>query len=65
MPVPAGPGTNEFRCDLCGRLFNAKSELDTHQVDCAAAYHSGGANKEQEQPKAKEHGADHTWVSKP
>ena len=65
MPVPASPGTNEFRCEMCGRFFNTSGELDEHQADCAQAYQSGRANKEEEQPKAGQKGADHEWVSTP
>jgi hypothetical protein len=37
MPTPAGPGTNEFRCDACGRWFNTESELASHQFECVMA----------------------------
>lgn len=33
----AGPDTNEFRCETCGRWFNTKAELDAHQPECALA----------------------------
>ena len=34
MPTPAGPGTNEFRCNACGRWFNTQAELSSHEVEC-------------------------------
>jgi hypothetical protein len=34
MPTPAGPGTNEFRCNACGRWFNTQAELSGHEVEC-------------------------------
>jgi hypothetical protein len=37
MPTPAGPGTNEFRCNACGRWFNTQAELSTHEVECRNA----------------------------
>lgn len=37
MPVPAGPNTNEFRCNACGRWFNAQAELSAHEVECRVA----------------------------
>ncbi|MBV9082812.1 MAG: hypothetical protein JOZ62_09065 [Acidobacteriaceae bacterium] len=33
----AGPGTNQFRCESCGRYFNTEAELSEHQVECQAA----------------------------
>lgn len=36
MPTPASPGTNQFRCNACGRYFNSQSELSTHEVECRA-----------------------------
>jgi hypothetical protein len=65
MPVPASPGTSEFRCEMCGRFFNTQGEIDEHQADCEQAYRSGRPNKEQEQPKAGEKGPDGEWVSTP
>ncbi|HZU26029.1 MAG TPA: hypothetical protein VFA04_10930 [Bryobacteraceae bacterium] len=37
MPSPAGPGTNQFRCNACGRYFNTQEELSTHEVECREA----------------------------
>ena len=37
MPTPASPGTNQFRCNACGRYFNTQSELSTHEVECRTA----------------------------
>lgn len=65
MPVPASPGTNQYRCELCGRYFNTQAELDEHQRDCAEAYRSGRPHKEEEQPKAKPHDPDRDWASTP
>ncbi len=33
----ASPGTNQFKCDGCGRFFNTEEELSTHAVECRAA----------------------------
>ncbi len=37
MPSPAPEGTNQFRCNACGRYFNAPSELRDHETQCRAA----------------------------
>jgi tRNA(Ile2) C34 agmatinyltransferase TiaS len=37
MPTPASPGTNEYRCNACGRYFNTPEELSSHEVECRAA----------------------------
>jgi hypothetical protein len=37
LPSPAGPGTNEFRCNACGRYFNTQEELASHEVECRTA----------------------------
>jgi tRNA(Ile2) C34 agmatinyltransferase TiaS len=37
MPSPASPGTNQFRCNACGRYFNTQAELTQHEFDCRAA----------------------------
>jgi len=37
MPSPASPGTNQFRCNACGRYFNTQEELSTHETECRAA----------------------------
>jgi len=33
----AGPGTNQFQCESCGRYFNTQQELSEHAVDCRLA----------------------------
>lgn len=33
----ASPGTNQFRCETCGRFFNTQTELSEHEVECRAA----------------------------
>src|SRR5438309_7924896 len=33
----AGPDTNEFRCNACGRFFNSRSELSAHEGECRLA----------------------------
>lgn len=33
----AGPETNEFRCNACGRFFNSKGELSSHEGECRLA----------------------------
>ena len=43
MPTNQSPGTNQLRCDACGRFFNTEDELRTHQQDCIAAQQSGAA----------------------
>ena len=40
MPSPASPGTNQFRCNACGRYFNASAELSVHEVECRLAKQS-------------------------
>ena len=37
MPTPAGPDTNRFRCNACGRYFNDSEELRAHEVECRVA----------------------------
>jgi hypothetical protein len=37
MPTPAGPDTNQFRCNACGRYFNTADELGTHEPECRTA----------------------------
>jgi hypothetical protein len=41
MPTPAGPETNKFRCESCGRWFNAEGEFRVHQTECSAAEQTG------------------------
>lgn len=33
----AGPDTNRFRCESCGRFFNTEQELAEHQPECQLA----------------------------
>ena len=37
MPSPAGPETNNFRCNACGRYFNTQGELSAHETECRRA----------------------------
>jgi tRNA(Ile2) C34 agmatinyltransferase TiaS len=37
MPTPASPGTNQFRCNACGRYFNTNEELAAHEPECRLA----------------------------
>jgi len=37
MPTEASPSTNQYRCNACGRYFNAAAELAEHSVECRAA----------------------------
>jgi ribosome-binding protein aMBF1 (putative translation factor) len=65
MPTPAGPGTSQYRCEMCGRHFNTPGELEAHQKDCGEAYRSGRPDKEKKQPKAAPPDPDRDWVSTP
>lgn len=33
----AGPNTNRFRCETCGRYFNTQEELAAHETECRLA----------------------------
>lgn len=33
----ASPGTNQFRCESCGRYFNTEEELREHATECQLA----------------------------
>lgn len=33
----AGPGTNQFHCESCGRYFNTQEELSAHTIECNLA----------------------------
>lgn len=46
MPTPAGPGTNQFRCNACGRYFNTEGELREHDLECRAAKQSTETGRE-------------------
>jgi hypothetical protein len=38
----AGPGTNQFRCETCGRYFNSRGELSEHEPECRLAKAASG-----------------------
>ncbi len=54
MPTPASPGTNQFRCDSCGRWFNTEEEISRHQVDCKGAEQSGAPPRKHVTPEEEE-----------
>jgi hypothetical protein len=58
MPTPAGPDTNQFRCESCGRFFNDAEEFERHHRECEARQ----AHPQQEAPDY-EH--DREWNSVP
>jgi hypothetical protein len=67
MPTPAGPDTNEFRCNACGRYFNTASELAGHEVECRLARVTTEAGRrdleeEDRNPRPKN---DHDSVERP
>jgi hypothetical protein len=67
MPTPAGPDTNEFRCNACGRYFNTASELASHEVECRLARVTTEAGRrdleeEDRNPRPKN---DHDSVERP
>jgi hypothetical protein len=33
----AGPNTNQFHCESCGRYFNTQTELWAHEIECRLA----------------------------
>jgi len=41
----AGPGTNQYRCNACGRYFNTATELSTHEPECRLAKASTDAGR--------------------
>jgi hypothetical protein len=41
----AGPGTNQFHCDSCGRYFNTQDELSAHQTECRLAKNATAAGR--------------------
>jgi len=63
MPTPQSPGTNEFRCEACGRHFNTQQEFTQHERECAAARSTGRPDKPDATPR--EEGEDREWVSTP
>lgn len=38
MPTPAGPDTNQFHCEFCGRWFNEEHAFRDHQIECRLAH---------------------------
>jgi hypothetical protein len=65
MPTPAGPNTNQFRCEACGRHFNSEGELKDHQVGCLEAKQSGKIHGDKISDRPAEEGEDREWVSTP
>jgi hypothetical protein len=47
MPSPASPGTNQFRCNACGRYFNTQQELSAHEPECRTAKVSTNTGREE------------------
>lgn len=45
MPTPASPGTNQYRCNACGRYFNTEDQLQSHEVECRATKTSTPAGR--------------------
>lgn len=43
----ASPGTNQFRCNACGRYFNTEAELSQHETECALAKAATSAGRNQ------------------
>ena len=62
MPTPASPGTNQFRCEACGRHFNTASELKQHAAECEAAKRS---QVHKEQPVDASAEKSREWKSVP
>jgi hypothetical protein len=42
----AGPNTNQFRCNACGRYFNTQNELSQHEPECRIAKVATQAGRE-------------------
>jgi predicted nucleic acid-binding Zn ribbon protein len=47
MPTPASPGTDQYRCNACGRYFNTAQDLSDHAAECRVAKEATGAGAEQ------------------
>jgi hypothetical protein len=62
MPSPAGPDTNQFRCEACGRYFNSREELDRHASECQAVKASQPHKEKAEEPNYSQ---DRDWKSAP
>ncbi len=43
----AGPNTNQFRCNSCGRYFNTQSELSQHEPECRTAKAATATGREE------------------
>ena len=43
----AGPNTNQFRCNSCGRYFNTQNELSQHEPECRTAKVSTATGREE------------------
>ena len=43
----AGPETNQFRCETCGRWFNTRLELSEHEPECRLAKAATAAGRNQ------------------
>ena len=41
----AGPGTNQFHCESCGRSFNTQTELSAHETECRLAKQATAAGR--------------------
>jgi hypothetical protein len=46
MPSPAPEGTNQYRCNACGRYFNTEAEIRDHETQCRAAKMATEAGRE-------------------
>lgn len=64
MPTEAGPETNRYRCEACGRHFNTENELREHTKECAAAKATGSGGQKAGSG-GREEGEDSEWVSTP
>jgi epoxyqueuosine reductase len=65
MPTPASPGTNQYRCDACGRYFNGENELQQHRAECAAARQTGNVHQEKHPEAGRDKDEDRDWTSTP
>jgi hypothetical protein len=67
MPTPAGPDTNQFRCNACGRWFNTQSELSAHEVECRLAKESSEAGRRslEREDNAEHSRNDHDSTERP
>lgn len=65
MPTGQDAGSNQFRCEFCGRHFDTKEDLTAHQRDCAAANQSGSDSKVMTAVREDGPEEDRDWVSTP